>query len=219
MNAFCGIGCFLLLMGGCSLGGSAALQSRLDAVPRMTCDQLIGKGPPSDGQVALTDLQPCGNGFVATRSDGDLDLYIPAYPAHLAAEPEPKDLVLLLQVWSDDDRRLLLDQPKPSEVTCWATRRARIVTFSRGPGEVEDWVQDRLRAKYPGIRLANMLVLTFGHGDTPTAQRVRSAHEYGIWEIAIGGIVLAVGAVLELSRFVRTTPSKFEAPARQIRAT
>ena len=145
MKTFWAIGCFLLLMGGCSLAGSAAVQSRLDAVPRMTCDQLIRKGPPMDGQVALTDLQPCEKGFVATRYDGDLDLYIPAYPAHLAGEPEPQDLKFLLQVWSDEDRHLLLDQPRPSEVTCWATQRARIVTFSRGPGEVEDWVQDHLR--------------------------------------------------------------------------
>jgi hypothetical protein len=210
MKAFWAIGCFLLLMGGCSLAGSAAVQSRLDAVPRMTCDQLIRNGPPKDGQVALTDLQPCEKGFVATRNDGDLDLYIPAYPAHLAGEPEPQDLKFLLQVWSDEDRHLLLDQPRPSEVTCWATQRARIVTFSRGPGEVGDWVQDQLRAKYPGIRLASMMVLTFGHGDTPTAERVRSAHQYGIWEIAIGVVVLAVGAALELRRVACGTPRKFE---------
>jgi len=215
MKAIWGIGCFLLLMGGCSLAGSAAVQRQLDAVPRMTCNQLIRNGPPNDDQVALTDLRPCGKGFVATRHDGDLDLYIPAYPARLAAEPDPKELLLLLQVWSDEDRRLLLDRPGPTEVTCWATQRARIVPFSHGPGEVEDWVQDQLRAKYPGIRLTNMMVLTFGHGNTPTAERVRSAHEYGIWEIVIGSIVLASGAILELARLLATTPAKFEKPTRQ----
>jgi hypothetical protein len=70
--------------------------------------------------VILTDIRPCSRGFVATRSDGDLDLYIPAYPAGLAQEPGPADLVFLLQVWSDEDRQRLLDLPGPIDVSCWA---------------------------------------------------------------------------------------------------
>jgi len=206
------IGCLFLLAGGCSLRGSEVVRNRLAGLPRMTCDQLSRNGPPNDGQVAVTDLLPCDNGFVATRIDGDLDLYVPAYPAKFAQEPRPRDLVFLLQVWSDEDRQLLFKNPRPSEVTCWATHYAKVVTFSRGPGEVEQWVGDGLQVKYPGIQLAKMMVLTFGHGDTPTAERVRSAHQYGIWDIAIAVIFLALSAALGLRRLLWQAPKKFEKP-------
>jgi hypothetical protein len=45
--------------------------------------------------------------FVA-RYDGDLDLYVPAYPAGLAKEPRPADLAFLLQIWDDEERHRLL---------------------------------------------------------------------------------------------------------------
>jgi hypothetical protein len=190
------LGGLLLLAGGCSLTGSVAVGKRLARVPRMTCDQLARNGPPADGQVTLTDLRPCGRGFVATRCDGDLDLYIPAYPAGLGQEPEPPDLDFLLQVWSDEDRERLLDQPGPVEVTCWAHRGARVVEFSRGPGQIEEWARKGLLEKYPGLRLADVWVLAFGHGSTPTAERVRSAWQYGKWELALGAGVLVCGLVL-----------------------
>src|SRR5262245_24263647 len=98
------ISVLLFMMGGCSLIGSVVVEDRFAHVPRMTCEQLFRNGPPADGQVTVTDVQPCKKGFVATRHDGDLDLYVPAYPAPLGREPDPPDLKLLFQVWNDDDR-------------------------------------------------------------------------------------------------------------------
>jgi hypothetical protein len=205
MKACLLFGCLLLLIGGCSLANSYLVQDRLSRVPRVTCDQLARNGPPADGQVTLTDLQPCGRGFVASRSgeSGDLDLYIPAYSARLAIEPNPPDLAFLLQIWNDDDRRRLLDHPGPVEGTCWVHKGARVVEVSRGPGQIEEWARNGLQEKYPGIRLAEVWVLTFGHGSTPTAERVTSARWYGITELLIGAVVLALGGILAWRRVAK----------------
>jgi hypothetical protein len=160
----------------------------------MTCTELTRKGPPADGQVLLTDLRPCQD-VVATRFDGALDLYVPAYPAGLAQEPRPADLAFLLQVWDDDERHRLFDNPGPIELPCWAIRGARAVDFCRGPGEIEKWARDGLEKKYAGIRFAKVTVLTVGHGNTPTAYRAQSGFHYGIGELVAGVVVLAWGAV------------------------
>jgi hypothetical protein len=162
----------------------------------MTCDQLVRQGPPADGQVTLTDLKACSKGIVFTRFDHSLDLYVPAYSTGAEKEPDPPDLPFLLQVWSDEDRERLLVQPGPVEATCWATKRVRAVEVSRGPGQVEQWARDGVEQKYPGIRLADVTVLTFGHGSTPTAERVQSAWQYGIGELVLGGAMLILGGVL-----------------------
>src|SRR5262245_48026005 len=188
------IGVLFLLIGGWTLLGSFLVQNQLARVPRMTCDQLARNGPPADGQVTLTDLRPCSRGTVAARFDHSLDLYVPAYPAGLRQEPEPPDLVFLLQVWDDNERSRLLDQPGPVDVTCEVHRSARVVKISRGPGEIEEWARDDLQKKYPGIRMANVWVLTIGYGPTPTAERARSGLRYGIGELLIGAVVLGCAA-------------------------
>jgi hypothetical protein len=176
----------------------------------MTCLELARNGAPADGQVTLTDLQPCSRGFVASFPSGeygDLDLYIPAYSAGLGKEPDPPDLALLLQVWDDDDRQRLLNHPGPTEGTCWARKGARVVEVSRGPGEIEEWARKGLQEKYPGLRLANVWVLTFGHGSTPTAERVRSAWQYGIVELLFGAAILGLWAFLASRRTVHPAVS------------
>lgn len=187
-------GALLLLAGGCSLTGSYAVQDRLAHLPRMTCAELMQKGPPADGQVLLTDLRPCQD-VVATRFEGSLDLYVPAYPAGLAHEPRPADLAFLLQVWDDEEWHRLSNSPGPVELPCWATRRARVVDCCRGPGEIEEWVRNGLEKKYPGIRMVKLTVLSVGHGNTPTAYRVQSAFRYGIGELVAGVVVLTWGTV------------------------
>jgi hypothetical protein len=195
------LGGLLLLVGGCSVAGSYVTQDRLARVPRMTCAQLARNGPPADGQVTLTDLRPCSHGFVALPSgEFDNDVFLPAYPSGLGQEPEPPRLGFLLQIYGDHGRYPLLEQPGPVEVTCWARKGARLVEFGRRPGEVEKAVQKGLQEKYPGIRLNDVWVLTVGHGLTPTAERVRSAWQWGIAELVSGAAVLALGVVLAWRR-------------------
>jgi hypothetical protein len=195
------IGVLFLLVGGWTLAGRFIVQDRLARVPRMTCDQLARDGPPGDGQVTLTDARSCSRGVVAARVDHSLDLYVPAYPAGSAREPEPPDLAFLFQIWSDDEQDRLLEQPGPVEATCWVHRGAQVVRLCRGPGEIEEWARDGLQEQYPGIRLANVWVLTVGHGATPTAEQARSALGYGIGELLIGGALLGWGTVLARRRF------------------
>ena len=76
------------------------------AVPRMTCGQLLQKGPVAEEYVTLTDVRLCSRGFAFWRdamSPGDVDVFIPAYPATLQSEPQPHDLRLLLEVQDADD--------------------------------------------------------------------------------------------------------------------
>ena len=76
------------------------------AVPRMTCGQLLQKGPVEKEYVTLTDVRLCRGGFAFWRdamSPGDVDVFIPAYPATLQSEPQPRDLRLLLEVQDADD--------------------------------------------------------------------------------------------------------------------
>jgi hypothetical protein len=201
------LGGLLLLVGGCSVAGSYATRDRLARVPRMTCDQLARNGPPADGQVTLTDVRPCNRGFVALPS-GEFDhtVFLPAYASGLGQEPEPPKLGFLLQIYGDHGRYPLLEQPGPVEVTCWAKKGASVVEIGHGPAEIEKAVQKALQEKYPGIRLNDVWVLTVGHGLTPTAERVRSAWQWGIVELLIGAAVLVAGGILARRQLGSLTP-------------
>jgi hypothetical protein len=203
MKACLILGGSLLFLGGCSLANSYLVEDRLAHVPRMTCAQLARNGAPADGQVTLTDLKPCSRGFIASFPSGEyghFDLYVPAYAAGLGNEPNPPELGFLLQVWDEDDWQRLLEQPGPIEGTCWAQKGARVVEVSRGPGEIEGWAWKGLEEKYSGLRFADVWVLTFGHGSTPTAQRVQSAWRYGIAGLVLGAVALGSAAVLAWRR-------------------
>ena len=79
---------------------------RAMAVPRMTCGQLLQKGAVEGEYVTLTDVRLCCGGFAFWRdamSPGDVDVFVPAYPATLQSEPPPRDLKLLLEVQDTDD--------------------------------------------------------------------------------------------------------------------
>ena len=56
--------------------------------------------------MTLTDVRLRGGEFAFWRdamSPGDVDVFIPAYPAALQSEPQPRDLRLLLQVQDADE--------------------------------------------------------------------------------------------------------------------
>ena len=89
VRGLCIAGGLLLVLGGCSLTTSFVVRDWLARVPRLTCADLARDGPSPDGRVTITDLRRCGGGAVATHRDGDLDLYVPAYPADLKEEPGP----------------------------------------------------------------------------------------------------------------------------------
>jgi hypothetical protein len=180
---FAGSG-LLLLAGGLSITNSVIIGERAKRVPVMTCDRLVTQGPGPEGYVTLSDVRLCSRGYVFRRdsiSPGDMELYIPVYASRWESEPEPRDLFFVLEIRDDDDRERILEQQRAVEFTC---------QVHRGSGRLEPWVQESLAAKYPGMRLADVSVLTVGLHE-PTARRARSAATYGILELLAGGAILA----------------------------
>ena len=80
-------------------------------------------------------------------SPGDVDVFIPAYPAALQSEPPPPDLKLLLEVQDADDWQRIRDAGVV-ELTC---------QVHIGSARVADWAQKHLESKYPGIQFPNLV--------------------------------------------------------------
>ena len=156
--------------------------TRALAVPRMTCGQLLQKGPVEGEYVTLTDVRLCGGGFAFWRdamSPGDVDVFIPAYPATLESEPPPRDLRLLLEVQDADDWQRIRNAGLV-ELTC---------QVHTGSGRVADWAQKHLESKYPGIQFANLVVLTIGLHE-PTTAKAGSLWRHGIVATSAGAVIL-----------------------------
>ena len=152
------------------------------AVPRMTCGQLLQKSPVVEEYVTLTDVRLCRGGFAFWRdamSPGDVDVFIPVYPAALQAEPPPSDLRLLLEVQDADDWERLR-KAGVVELTC---------LVHTGSRRVADWAQKHLETKYPGIRFANLVVLTVGLHE-PTMAKAGSLLSHGIVATSAGAVAL-----------------------------
>jgi len=148
----------------------------------MTCGQLLQKGPVAEEYVTLTDVRLCGGGFAFWRdamSPGDVDVFIPAYPVALQSEPQPRDLRLLLEVQDAADWQRIRDAGVV-ELTC---------QVHTGSGRVADWAQKHLETMYPGLQLANLLVLTVGLHE-PTMAKAGSLLRHGIVATSAGAVVL-----------------------------
>ncbi len=157
-------------------------RERAMAVPRMTCEQMLQKGPGAGEYVTLTDVRLCRRGFAFWRdamSPGDVDVFIPVYAAAFQQEPTPPDLVLLLEVQDSSDWQRIRDA-EVVELTC---------QVHAGIGRVANWAQKDLAAKYQGLRLANLSVLTVGLQE-PTMAKARSLLTHGIVASLVGVAVL-----------------------------
>ena len=132
--------------------------------------------------MTLTDVRLCRGGFAFWRdamSPGDVDVFIPAYPAALQSEPPPRDLRLLLEVQDADDWQHIRNAVAV-ELTC---------QVHKGPARVAAWAQKHLESKYPGIQFANLVVLTVGLHE-PTMARAESLLRHGIVATSTGAVVL-----------------------------
>jgi len=112
-------------------------------------------------------------------SPGDVDVFVPVFPAALSSEPAPLDLKLLLEVRDVNDWRRIRDG-QTAEVTCQA---------HEGGGRVDDWVQKDLGSKYPGLHFAGVLVLTVGLHE-PTMAKAHMLLKHGIVAIAVSVAIL-----------------------------
>lgn len=152
------------------------------AVPRMTCAQLLQNRSVDAEYVTLTDLRLCRGGFAFWRdamSPGDVDVFVPAYPAALQSEPASPDLRLLLEV-QDAEEWQRIRSGSMVELTC---------QVHTGSGRVADWAKEDLAAKYPGLEFTNLLVLTVGLHE-PTMAKAGSLWRHGVVATSTGAVLL-----------------------------
>jgi len=155
---------------------------RAQAVPRMTGEQLLKKGPVEAEYLTLSDLRLCRGGFALWRdamSPGDVDVFVPAYLATLQSEPQPRDLRLPLEI-QDADGWQRIRNAGVLEVT------SQVHTVS---ARVPDWAQKHLESKYPGIQFQNLVVLTVGLHE-PTMSKAASLWRHGIVASSAGAAAL-----------------------------
>ena len=158
-------------------------RQRAMAVPRMTAGQLLEKRPVSGEYVTLIDVRLCRRGFAFwhdAMSPGDVDVFVPIFPAALPSEPAPRDLKLLLEVQDADDWRRIRDT-EIAEVTC---------QIHQGGGRVDDWAQKDLGSKYPGLHFPDVVVLTVGLHE-PTMAKAGNLLRDGIVAASAGVLALA----------------------------
>jgi hypothetical protein len=152
------------------------------AVPRMTGEQLLQKGPVEAEYLTLSDLRLCRGGFAFWRdamSPGDVDIFIPVYPATLESEPRPGDLRLLLEV-QDADEWQRIRNAGTVELTC---------QVHAGAARVADWAQKHLESQYPGIQFAILVVLTVGLHE-PTMTKAGNLLRQGILAASAAAMAL-----------------------------
>lgn len=174
--------CGMLVYGLVCLLGYPAQQRRAEAVPRITCEQLLRNGPGQDGYATLTDVRLCGKGYAFWRdamSPGDVDVFVPVYAGNLPREPEPPELALLLEVQDASDWQRLRGA-EVVEFTCQVHSTAN---------RVPDWAQSSLAEKYRGIRFADLKVLTVGLRE-PTLAKARQLLRHGTLASGAGAALL-----------------------------
>jgi hypothetical protein len=161
---------------------SPEVREQAARVPRMTCADLIKFGRAVPPLVTLTDVHLCSGGFVSERDSetGDLDqLIVPVYGALAGAEPNPRELTLLLRICDNAEKDRVFGQSKGLELTCEVHGDLALV---------ERELLDELAKKYSGIHPERCRLLTIGL-DEPTEEHARS--------VMLGGLsCLAIGAVL-----------------------
>jgi hypothetical protein len=148
----------------------------------MTGEQLLQKGLVAEEYVTLTDVRLCRGGFAFWRdamSPGDVDVFIPVYPAALQSEPQPRDLRLLLEVQAADDWQRIRNAGMV-ELTC---------QVHAGAARVAGWAQKQLETKYPGIQFENLVVLTVGLHE-PTTAKASNLWRHGVVASSIGTMLM-----------------------------
>jgi hypothetical protein len=194
-----GASIFLCVAGAFLVYCSGSTERRANALPRMTCDDLIRRGRAAPQFVTLTDVHLGQRGHAFQYDmDAALKMYVPMYSARLQNPPRNIDLALVLEVLDDRDRQRLLRQPKVGELT---------VQLWRSDGEIDLWAQNKLLRMYPGIRLPNCRILSVGLHEPSIVRAQRERYE--------GGMMIATGAAFQLGWSIWQRLCDHLAPARQ----
>ena len=181
---------FCLAFGGCNLYASKALQEKAAKLPRLTCDQILRKGPGTNDYVIVTDVRPCSRECVYwSTGGGDISVdeyfYLPVYPAGAAKEPENHDVAFLFFTTERDIGLKLIGQPAGTELLC---------TVGRGTSELDSDTQQLLASRYPGLRVRDCWLLTT-HDDRSMSERAAQGYRAGIGFL-VAGVLLITTAIV-----------------------
>jgi hypothetical protein len=175
---------------------SDRLQEQAANLPRLTCDQIMQKGPGTgaDDLVIVTDVRPCSREPVYWRTGGgdihvDEYFYLPVYPTGAANEPENRDVTFLYFATSREAGLSLLGQPAGTEITCTVHEAFR---------EMDTETQELLVSRYPGLRVRTCWLLTT-HRTGPMTEWAEEAYRNGIGFLVVGALLIA-GAILLWAR-------------------
>lgn len=157
---------------------SPRVQQQARALPRLTCAQLVENGAGPHRYVVMTDVGLSRGKSVSERDGetGALEMYHPIYSGALAQEPAPRDLVMILCVMGEMERRRIRDEllrpggPGGGELTG---------EVKKGADHLPPWAREGLVAQYPGMVLPDCWVITVGN-DEPTTRRADRLLRYGI---------------------------------------
>lgn len=181
------------LYGGYCLAQSPRVREGAEAAPRMTCDQLIQKGPGTHRHIVLIDANLSAGKSVSER-DGDtgaLEMYHSLYPAHLEQEPQPAAIGLVLCILAESERRRIRDDRKERQGLGQPGLSELMVEVRMRADALPPWARKGLPAQYPGIQLAHCWVATVGN-DEPSVERAARLWWHGIGATSAAAAALVV---------------------------
>jgi hypothetical protein len=203
-----GVGVVCLAFGGCNLNVSERWEEQAAKLPRLTCEEILRRGPGTDDLVIVSDVRPCSRQPVYwSTGGGDISVdeyfYLPVYPAGAAKEPENRDVTFLYYSSSRDAGRALIGQRAGTEVLC---------TVRLAAGQLDTSTEELLESQYPGLRARQCWLLTTHRTGTMT-EWAEDAHRSGIGFL-VAGVGLIAGAIflgaMTLLRRVSKSPDALE---------
>jgi hypothetical protein len=185
----------LCVCGALLIASSYRTAQQARRLPRMTCAELLRRGPAAPQFVTLTDVH-LGQAGQALRRDMDaaLEMYVPIYSAHLKQQPAGADFRLLLEVLDDRQLNRLLARAEVGALT---------VELWSDASQLDPWVDRELATRYPGIQVRRCRVVSVGLHEPSL---VRSGRE---WR---DGFVLVLLAMALQAGWLAWRRFKHEAP-------
>jgi hypothetical protein len=188
MAAVLAVAAGLAVYGAYCLVQSPRVREEAERVPRMTCGELVQQGPGADRYVTLTDACLSGGKSVG-QSDSDTgapELYHPLFAAHHQQEPAPRDLLLLVGIMDELERRRIRDDRHLRQAQGQPGLSPFTGEVQKAAAHLPPWARRRLADAYPGMPLGSSWVLIVGRYE-PTAHRADDHLRHGIGALLVAG--------------------------------
>jgi hypothetical protein len=166
------------------------VREQAQAVPRMTCAQLVQNGPGANRFVALTDARLSERKSVSQRDsdNGALEMYHPLYAAQLQ-EPDAHDLRLILCIMDEVERRRIRDDRNQRQQLGQPGLGELTGEVKSGADHLPLWARQGLTENYRGLPLDKCWVVIVGCYE-PTALRAASSQQHAIVSLLVAAALL-----------------------------